>query len=218
MLRELTSRRETAREEERKHIAREMHDELGQYLTALRMRASALRMRFDIGQPELFKETQTLIALVDETMLVVRGVITSLRPPVLDAGIVAALEWLAAEFDRNGRTVCRLRVQDENIVMSEDHAIVLFRLVQEALTNVARHAAASEVIITLERTPVACVLEVRDDGQGFNAQVIRKTSFGLSGMEERVLMLGGQIEVLSAPGAGTSIKVSLPDRQASATA
>jgi PAS domain S-box-containing protein len=218
MLRELTSRRETAREEERKHIAREMHDELGQYLTALRMRASALRMRFDIGHPELFKETQTLIALVDETMLVVRGVITSLRPPVLDAGIVAALEWLAAEFDRNGRTVCRLRVQDENIVMSEDHAIVLFRLVQEALTNVARHAAASEVIITLERTPVACVLEVRDDGQGFNAQVIRKTSFGLAGMEERVLMLGGQIEVLSAPGAGTSIKVSLPDRQASATA
>ena len=131
---------------------------------------------------------------------------------------MAALEWLAAEFDRNGRTVCRLRVQDENIVMSEDHAIVLFRLVQEALTNVARHAAASEVIITLERTPVACVLEVRDDGQGFNAQVIRKTSFGLAGMEERVLMLGGQIEVLSAPGAGTSIKVSLPDRQASATA
>jgi signal transduction histidine kinase len=181
------------------------------------MRASALRMRFDNGHPELFEQTRTLIALVDETMLVVRGVITSLRPPVLDAGIVAALEWLAAEFDRNGRTVCRLRVQDENIVMSEDHAIVLFRLVQEALTNVARHAAASEVIITLERTPDACVLEIRDDGHGFDAQAIRKTSFGLAGMEERVLMLGGQIEVLSAPGAGTAIKVSLPDRQAAST-
>ena len=213
MLRELTSRRETAREEERRHIAREMHDELGQYLTALRMRASALRMRFDNAQPELFEEARTLIALVDQTMLVARGVITSLRPPVLDAGIVAALEWLAAEFDRNGRTVCRLHVQDENIPMSEDHAIVLFRLVQEALTNVARHAAASEVIITLERTTGACVLEVRDDGQGFDAQAIRKTSFGLAGMEERVVMLGGQIQVVSAPGAGTAIRVSFPDRQ-----
>ena len=217
MLRKLTSRRETAREEERKHIAREMHDELGQYLTALRMRASALRMQFNNDHPELFEEARTLIALVDETMQVVRRVITSLRPPVLDAGIVAALEWLAAEFNRNGRTVCRLCVQDENIVMNEDRAIVLFRLVQEALTNVARHATANEVIITLERTPDACVLEVRDDGQGFDAQAIRKTSFGLAGMEERVLMLGGQIDVASAPGAGTAIKVSLPDCQASST-
>jgi PAS domain S-box len=214
MLRELTSRRETAREEERKHIAREMHDELGQYLTALRMRASALRMQFGNDRPELFDGTRALIALVDETMQVVRGVIASLRPPALDAGIVAALEWLAAEFDRNGRTVCRLRVQDETIVMSEDRAIVLFRLVQEALTNVARHAAANEVIITLERTPDACVLEIRDDGQGFDAQAIRKTSFGLAGMEERVLMLGGRIEVVSSPGTGTAIKVSLPDRPA----
>ena len=214
MLRELTSRRETAREEERKHIAREMHDELGQYLTALRMRASALRMQFGNDRPELFDGTRALIALVDETMQVVRGVIASLRPPALDAGIVAALEWLAAEFDRNGRTVCRLHVQDETIVMSEDRAIVLFRLVQEALTNVARHASANEVIITLERTPDACVLEIRDDGQGFDAQAIRKTSFGLAGMEERVLMLGGRIEVVSSLGTGTAIKVSLPDRQA----
>ncbi|CAB3661156.1 Serine/threonine-protein kinase PknD [Paraburkholderia sediminicola] len=214
MLRELTSRRETAREEERKHIAREMHDELGQYLTALRMRASALRMQFGNDRPGLFDGTRALIALVDETMQVVRGVITSLRPPALDAGIVAALEWLVAEFDRNGRTVCRLCVQDETIVMSEDRAIVLFRLVQEALTNVARHAAANEVIITLERTSDACVLEIRDDGQGFDAQAIRKTSFGLAGMEERVLMLGGRIEVVSAPGAGTAIKVSLPDHPA----
>ncbi|MFK4447929.1 signal transduction histidine kinase [Caballeronia udeis] len=101
--------------------------------------------------------------------------------------------------------------------MSEDRAIALFRLVQEALTNVARHAAASEVIITLEQAPDACVLEVRDDGKGFDAQAIRKTSFGLAGMEERVLMLGGHIEVVSAARAGTAIKVSLPDRQAASS-
>ncbi|RDJ99094.1 AAA family ATPase [Paraburkholderia lacunae] len=211
MLRELTSRRETAREEERKHIAREMHDELGQHLTALRMRASALRMQFGHERPELLEQTQALIALVDETMQVVRGVIASLRPAALDTGIAAALEWLAAEFNRNGRTMCRLRLPDENIVVSEDRAVVLFRLVQEALTNVARHAAARQVIITLERTPDACLLEVRDDGQGFDALATRKKSFGLAGMEERVLMLGGKIDIVSSPGTGTAIKVSLPE-------
>ncbi|TKC80249.1 PAS domain S-box protein [Trinickia terrae] len=214
MLRELTSRRETAREEERKHIAREMHDELGQYLTALRMRASAIRMQFGDDRPDLVGQTQTLVALVDETMQVVRGVITSLRPPALDTGIVAALEWLAAEFNRSGRTVCRLRLQDEHIVVSEDRAIVLFRVVQEALTNVARHAAAGQVIIALARTPDACLLEVRDDGRGFDPLAARKKSFGLAGMRERVRMLGGQIEIVSAPGNGTAIKVSLPDRRA----
>jgi PAS domain S-box-containing protein len=211
MLRELTSRRETAREEERKHIAREMHDELGQYLTALRMRASTLRMQVGNGDPKLFDEMRGLVALVDQTMQVVRSVITSLRPPALDSGIVAALEWLADEFNRNGRTVCRLSVGEENMVMSEDRAIVLFRLVQEALTNVARHAAANEVAITLERTQEACTLEIRDDGQGFDAQAIRRTSFGLAGMEERVRMLGGRIDVISTPGNGTTIKVRLPE-------
>jgi PAS domain S-box-containing protein len=211
MLRELTSRRETAREEERRHIAREMHDELGQYLTALRMRASALRMQLGNDSPQLVEQTQALIALVDETMQVVRAVITSLRPPALDMGIAAALEWLAAEFNRNGRTVCRLRVQGEHIPMSEDRAISLFRLVQEALTNVARHAAANQVIITLERTPKACLLEIRDDGQGFDPLAARKKSFGLAGMKERVRMLGGQIDVVSSPGAGTAIEVNLPN-------
>jgi PAS domain S-box-containing protein len=210
MLRELTSRRETAREEERKHIAREMHDELGQHLTALRMRASVLAMQFGKELPELVGQAQTLTAMVDHTMRVVRGVIASLRPAALDAGIVAALEWLTAEFNRNSRTVCSLRLQDRNLTLSEDRAIVLFRLVQEALTNVARHAAANQVTITLAQTPDAYLLEVRDDGRGFDPLAIRKRSFGLAGMEERVIMLGGQIAVVSSPGNGTAIKVSLP--------
>ncbi|WP_407675379.1 PAS domain-containing sensor histidine kinase [Paraburkholderia sprentiae] len=210
MLRELTSRRETAREEERKHIAREMHDDLGQHLTALRMRASMLAVQFGKDLPALAEQAQALTALVDNTMRVVRGVIASLRPAALDAGIGAALEWLAAEFNRNPRTVCRLRVQDENLVLNEDRAIVLFRVVQEALTNVARHAAASQVTITLERTPDSCVLEVRDDGQGFDPLATRKRSFGLAGMEERVLMLGGRIVVVSSPGNGCAIIVHLP--------
>ncbi|MCP3713527.1 AAA family ATPase [Paraburkholderia sp. CNPSo 3274] len=214
MLRELTSHREMAREEERKHIAREMHDELGQHLTALRLQASALRMQLGRDRPELVAQTQVLISLVDETMQVVRGVIASLRPAALDTGIAAALEWLAAEFNRNGRTVCYLNLQDENIVVSEDRAIVLFRLVQEALTNVARHAVANRVIIGLKRTHDAYLLDVNDDGVGFDVLATGKRSFGLAGMKERVLMLGGEIDVISSPGAGTTIKVTLPvDRE-----
>ncbi|MPW23383.1 AAA family ATPase [Paraburkholderia sp. CNPSo 3157] len=211
MLRELTSRRETAREEERKHIARELHDELGQHLTALRLKTSVLRMRLGKDSPELAEQSQALIALVDDTMQVVRSVIASLRPAALDTGIVAALEWLAAGFNRNNRTVCRLRVQDENIVVSEDRAIVLFRVAQEALTNIARHAEASHVLITLEQVAGAWQLEVRDDGKGFDVMATRKKSFGLAGMEERVLMLGGQIDIVSSPGTGTAIKVCLPE-------
>lgn len=212
MLRELAFHRETVREEERKHIAREMHDELGQYLTALRMRASTLRMQLANDRPELIEQTQALVTLVDETMLVVRSVIASLRPAALDTGIAAGLEWLAAEFNRNGSTVCRLHLQDDNIVVSEDHAVVLFRLVQEALTNVARHAVANNVIISLERVPDACLLQVRDDGRGFDVRSTRRKSFGLAGMKERVLMSGGQIDIISSPGRGTSIKVRLFDR------
>ncbi|MBB5421474.1 PAS domain S-box-containing protein [Paraburkholderia atlantica] len=214
MLRELASHRETAREDERKHIAREMHDELGQHLTALRLRASILRMRLGADHPDLVEHTQALVSLVDVTMQVVRGVIASLRPAALDSGIAAALEWLVADFNRNGRTVCHLNLQDENIAVSEDRAIVLFRIVQEALTNVTRHAAARRVIIALERTPDACLLEVHDDGCGFDVFATRKRSFGLAGMEERVLMLGGAIDVISSPGAGTMIKVRLPDKWA----
>ncbi|WP_028215286.1 AAA family ATPase [Paraburkholderia mimosarum] len=214
MLRELASRRETAREEERKHIAREMHDELGQHLTALRLRASLLRMQFGKDNRELAEQSEALISLVDETMQVVRGVIASLRPAALDAGIVAALEWLVAGFNRSHCTVCLLRAPDESIVIGEQRAIVLFRVVQEALTNVARHADASQVTITLEQMHGPCVLEVRDDGVGFDPLTARKTSFGLAGMAERVQMLGGQIDIMSSPGKGTAIKVTLPYEQA----
>ena len=210
MLRDLARHRETSREEERKHIARELHDELGQYLTALRLRASAMAMQLGSGQPDLVDQIKSLISLVDETMQVVRGVITSLRPAALDTGIASALEWLAAEFNRNGPTLCRVHLRDANLVISEGRAIVLFRLAQEALTNVARHAAASHVIITLDQMDDSYLLEVRDDGRGFDPLACRRKSFGLAGMEERVRMLGGQIEIVSSPGSGTAIKVRLP--------
>jgi PAS domain S-box-containing protein len=210
MLRELTSRRETAREEERKRIARELHDELGQQLTALRMGASTLRIRFGPDNPELTEQVQKLLELADQTMQVVRDAVSSLRPGALDAGISAALEWLAAEFSRGTQVTYSLSVPDENLPLAEERAIALFRIVQEALTNVARHARARHVYVKLERAGADCLLEVRDDGCGFDPVATRKRSFGLAGMKERMLMLGGKIEIISAPGKGTTIKVDLP--------
>jgi PAS domain S-box-containing protein len=213
LLRELTSRRETAREEERKRIARELHDELGQQLTALRMGTSTLRIRFGHDNPELAAHVQKILILADNTMQVVRDVVSSLRPAVLDAGIVAALEWLAAEFSRNGQMTCRLHVPEENVVIAEDRSIALFRIAQEALTNIARHAEAKHVFITLEQKGSDCLLEVRDDGKGFDPEAVRNQSFGFVGMKERVLMLGGEIDIVSAPGQGASIRVRVPIRQ-----
>jgi len=207
----LTSRCETAREEERKRIAREMHDELGQHLTALRMHAFLLQKKLGDGNPELVDETTSMITIIDETVRVVRGVIASLRPAALEAGIVAAIEWLVAEFNRNGRTVCHLCVEDANIIMSEERAIVLFRLAQEALTNVVRHAAANTVIITLQQSSQGCQMEIRDDGRGFDALSRRNQSFGLAGMKERAMMIGGQLTIMSSLGVGTTVTVKLLD-------
>ncbi|MFM0092820.1 PAS domain S-box protein [Paraburkholderia sediminicola] len=213
LLRELTSRREMAREEERKRIAREMHDELGQHLTALRMGASTLRLRFGHDNPALSEHVQKILLQSDKTMQVVRDVVSSLRPAVLDAGIAAALEWLAAEFSNNGQRICRLCVPEECPELTEDRAIALFRVVQEALTNITRHADAKQVSIALEQRGCHYLLEVRDDGRGFDPVEIRKKSFGLAGMKERVLMLGGEIDIASSPDHGTSIKVRVPIRQ-----
>jgi len=157
LLRELTSRRETACEEERKRIAREMHDELGQHLTALRMGDSTLLLRFGHDNPDLGEHVQKILLLSDKTMQVLRDVVTSLRPAVLDAGIAAALEWLAAEFSQNGKTTCRLCVPEESPELAEERAIALFRIVQEALTNVTRHADAQQVFIRWSRRrTIAC--------------------------------------------------------------
>lgn len=218
MLRELASRREMAREEERKRIARELHDELGQQLTALRMRASTLRIRFGPDNPELTEQVQKLLELADQTMQVVRNAVSSLRPGALDAGISAAVEWLVAEFSRGAQVTYSLSVPEESLPLAEERAIALFRIVQEALTNVARHAQARHVYVRLERVGGDCLVEVRDDGCGFDPVAIRKRSFGLAGMKERMLMLGGKIAIVSAPGKGTTIKVDLPIGQEDAAA
>jgi len=209
-LRDLTRRRETAREEERKRIAREIHDELGQHLTALRMGVSMLRLEFGADNPQLVERVGALMGLADRAIQVVRDVASSLRPGVLNLGLASALEWLADEFSRHAGIPCRLEVPDERIALDDERATALFRIVQESLTNVARHAAAGRVEVRLEERDGAYHLEVRDDGCGFDPSVRRKDAFGLLGMHERGLMLGGELVITSAPGRGTRVAVTVP--------
>lgn len=210
LLRQLAARQETAREDERKRIARELHDEMGQYLSALRLDISVLRMHYGEGNPLLLPKLQRMMDLVDNTIKVVREVVSSLRPAALDMGLVSALEWLAEEFSRRTRIQCELRVDDEGIEFDEDRAIVVFRIVQESLTNVSRHAEASWVLISLRLAENYFVLSIADNGKGFDPTHRKEKAFGLIGIEERAIMLGGKLNICSAPGGGTSIFVSLP--------
>lgn len=210
-LRELAAQNESAREGERKHIAREVHDELGQVLTALRMNMSLLSMRFGKGVPALTHEIQGMKSLVDRAIKGVRNLALHLRPPALDMGLVSALEWLCCEFTTSASTPCVLHAHQENIGLDETRSIVVFRIVQESLTNISRYAQASQVEIDLSCHGSELWVQVRDNGCGFDlAAAAMRKSFGLLGMRERAIALGGRVDVVSAPGQGTVINVLIP--------
>jgi PAS domain S-box-containing protein len=211
-LRELAARQHKAREEERKHIARELHDELGQFLTALRMKISLLRVRFGEHDAELTAHAKSMTELVDRNLQVVRDVAASLRPGALDMGLQSALEWLVADFAGHVGIACVLDVIDREVDLDEMNATAIFRIVQESLTNVARHAGASRVTVTLDSEGAFCRVTVCDDGKGFDPGLTRRTSLGLLGMRERVLMVGGELDIDSAPGRGTTLVVRVPRR------
>lgn len=210
-LRTLTAKRESAREEERKRVAREMHDELGQRLTSLRMDIAGLRMQFARSQGELSGRLQEMVAAVDGTLQVVRSVATRLRPAALDMGIVSALEWLAADFSKRCGVVCDLRLPLHEIELDDHQATALFRIVQESFTNIVRHARARRAWVAFDRAESGYMLEIRDDGQGFDPGARRETrSLGLVGIEERVLMLGGNLQLESEPGCGVRLIIQFP--------
>ncbi len=212
-LRELAAYRDTAREEERRHLARELHDELGQFLSALRMQASMLRMQYGKDNPALADRLSGMVGLVDSNIQVVRNIASSLRPAVLDLGMAAGLEWLVDEFVKYSGIPCKLRRMKEKVDMDDRCATTLFRVVQESLTNVARHAAANQVHIALQRKDAGYRLKVRDNGEGFDPGTVSKKSLGLVGIRERVLMLGGWVRISSAPGKGTMVEAHIPMMQ-----
>lgn len=209
-LRELAALRESARDEERRLVAREIHDELGQVLSALRLGISTMRMQFGKDNPQLVERVGNLLSLSDRSIQVVRDVAYSLRPAALDMGVISALEWLAAEFQRHVGISCRLHLPPSEVAMGEVLAMTIFRIVQEGLTNITRYAEASQVEIRLGYTHTNCNLELRDNGKGFNLSEVGSKSFGLLGMRERVALVDGQVDIISAPGKGTLIKVTIP--------
>lgn len=210
-LRGLAAQTEARLESERKHIAREVHDELGQVLTALRMDLSLLRMRFGALDPAIGEHAAAMKRLVDRAIQGVRDVAVNLRPTALDMGLVPAIEWLCSEFTGQTRIACVFDAGQQHIELDEARAVVVFRIVQESLTNITRYAHASLVEVSLSLRAGQLALEVRDNGCGFDraAAAARKT-FGLLGMRERALALGGRVDIVSAPGQGTLIGVSIP--------
>ncbi|MFA7279958.1 MAG: PAS domain S-box protein [Sterolibacterium sp.] len=210
-LRDLATRRETAREEERRRIARELHDELGQQLSVLRIGVNLLDFQFGKDLPGLSARTTNLRNLVDKTILVTRNVSSALRPAVLDMGIVPALEWLTDEFSRHSGIACDLKLPQNDVHMHEEHAIAVFRIAQESLTNALRHARAERVDIVFACEADVYVLDIRDHGIGFEVDAPRKPqSFGLVGIRERALATGGEVVISSAPGCGTTVRLRLP--------
>lgn len=209
-LRDLSTRRETAREEERKLIAREIHDELGQHLTALRMGISLLRFQFGATVPKLTPQVEQLMALIDKTIQVVRDVSTSLRPSALNLGLVSGLEWLTAEFVTLTRVPCVLNLPLIPLTLPDTHVTAAFRIVQESLTNIARYAEATQVSVTLSPQESYWLLEVQDNGKGFEPDAVTRQTLGLAGMRERGLMLGGKVIIFSHPGQGTTVQAFIP--------
>ena len=209
-LRALASRLQKVREEERTEIAREIHDELGQALTGLKLDISWMSRRLPRDQ-EVFAQCSSVIQRIDQTITAVRRIATELRPSILDElGLEAALEWQSQEFTR--RTGVNVTL-DSSVCcgISNDLASSAFRIVQESLTNIARHANASSVNIYLAQTPAMLCLEVIDDGVGFPPERADLTSsLGLIGMRERALACGGELCISTNEGGGTAIRLRVP--------
>jgi PAS domain S-box-containing protein len=200
------------REAERTRIARELHDELGQALTALKMDLAALESRLPDGRADLFERTAGMRGLLDFTFATTRRLSADLRPLVLDdLGLAAAAEWLVDGLMKRAKLDCDVHIDPSLADLGEPQATVLFRVLQESLTNVARHSNATSVQIRLERDADHAVLTVRDDGTGMEAGAQAKPrSFGLRGIRERVLVLGGEVELTSRPGEGTTLRARVP--------
>ncbi|MES2127366.1 MAG: histidine kinase [Pseudomonadota bacterium] len=209
-LAELTAHIEQVKEEERARIAREIHDDLGGNLTAIKMALAMLVKRLP-DDPQLLDKAAYVDALVDRTIDSVHRISLDLRPSMLDFGLVAALDWQAKEFEQQVGITCRFSANIDEVDLAPDHATALFRIFQEALTNIAKHARASRVDVTLERAAGTVRLDIADNGVGMAPGDRKKPqSFGLRGMQERVQALGGTLAVGPARGGGTllSIKIS----------
>ncbi len=211
-LRALAARLQSAREEERKRVAREIHDELGQALTAIKMDLTLVLHALPSDKKQEAERGEAAMKLLDQTVRSIRRIATELRPSMLDdLGLTAALEWAAEDFQARTGMKCSVSLPEVDIVLDPERATALFRIFQETLTNIARHAAANEVDVRLAREDGFLLLEVRDNGRGVELeQVSAPTSLGILGMRERALLLGGVFTISGTPGQGTMVSARIP--------
>jgi PAS domain S-box-containing protein len=214
-LRNLYDNLQTIREEERKRIARELHDDLGQTLGAVRIDLTLLRNTLPANLPELEKNAELIDRLLLSAITSVRRISSDLRPrPLDDLGLVPALQMLAGEFSQRHNIVCEVGAPAEDVRLPDDIASPVFRMVQESLNNVAKHADATHVHIELSINENILSLTIADNGKGFTTDDTKKPeSFGLIGMRERAWAMGGSLEVnsgVTGDSKGTAISISIP--------
>ena len=210
-LRRLAAHADQIKEEERKRIAREIHDDLGQNLLVLRIDADMLASRTHRRHPRLNARARSTLEQIDATIKSVRQIINDLRPTVLDLGVNAAVEWQVAQFRQRTGIACEVSESHDDICLSDQCATALFRILQESLSNISQHAHASRVQVKLEKCRDTVSMSISDNGVGAAIDGRNKLgSFGLVGIEERIKLLGGTFYIESSPGAGMSVHVSVP--------
>jgi signal transduction histidine kinase len=207
---ELTGHLQTAREDERHRLARNLHDDLGALLTSAKLDAARIRSRLAGGPPEALERLNHLVDALNSSIALGRRIIEDLRPSTLgNLGLVPTLEILARDFSKQSgvQVHCAL----EPVKLPADAQLVVYRLVQEAITNITKHARAKQVWITLAAEEGRARISVQDDGAGFDTRQQPRSAFGLIGMRYRVEAEGGEFRLQSSPGQGTRIEVTLPD-------
>ena len=214
-LRELAANLESVREEERTQIARELHDQLGQALTAMKFDLARLTTQLGKKDLALAEKTKIITDQMDTMIKTVRRIATELRPGMLDdLGLAASIEWQARDFEKRTGIVCDVKVSAEDLPLARTQSLALFRIFQEALTNVARHSHAQQIEVKLTATLEVLTLQVHDDGRGIQTNEIAGAhSLGLLGMRERAIRLGGTFDIHGVPGDGTIVTVSIPVKQ-----
>ena len=193
-------------------IAREIHDELGQVLTVMKIQLSLLGNKLNPEQIALKEKIEILTKLIDQSVESVQKISAKLRPTILDElGLNAAIEWQTEEFEKLTNIKCSLLLPKDDLKLTSNKSTAIFRIFQEALTNIARHSEADKVIISLITNQNNLNLEITDNGKGISTEQIKDLkSFGIHGMEERALIFGGQVTLDGFSGKGTKVKVEIP--------
>jgi signal transduction histidine kinase len=218
-VRALAARLQHVREEERTLVAREMHDELGQACTAIKMDIASIGRKAFKNQTQVLAKVDSAMQLADQMIMTVRRIASELRPRTLDdLGLSAALEWQAQEFESRTRIRCAITLPKEQLALDQERATAIFRIFQESLTNVARHSQATRVDARLETQEDQLVLVIHDNGKGFDQEEVKThRSLGLVGMKERALLLKGELRIEAVPNSGTTLTLWIPLPRANLT-